>query len=127
MKHLAKQKYRYGNPGIATWVFGAVEYDTGYCWVEKVENRNKKLLTIISREILSKSYVITDRWSAYNSILDKYTDSVSHKYNFVDPESRYSDDIKLMDASEKNSTLQLCHIIKNLAGSSKCIYVIQKL
>ncbi|KAG0442777.1 hypothetical protein DMUE_0012 [Dictyocoela muelleri] len=85
----ARQKYGYGDPGIATWIFGAVEYDTGYCWVERVENRRKNtLLPIISREIHSKSYVISDRWSAYSSIPHKNTDSVCHKYNFVDPETR---------------------------------------
>ncbi|KAG0435074.1 hypothetical protein DMUE_4901 [Dictyocoela muelleri] len=85
----ARQKYGYGDPGIATWIFGAIEYETGYCYVEQVKDRKKStLLPIISREISDKSYVISDRWPAYNAIPNKFRDSVCHKYNFVDPETR---------------------------------------
>ncbi|KAG0434103.1 hypothetical protein DMUE_5298 [Dictyocoela muelleri] len=46
----ARQKYGYGNPDISTRIFGAIEYETGHCYVEQVENRKKStLLPKISR------------------------------------------------------------------------------
>ncbi|KAG0436368.1 hypothetical protein DMUE_4260 [Dictyocoela muelleri] len=50
--------------------------------------KKSTLLPIISREICDKSYVISDRWPPYDAIPNKFRDSVCHKYNFVNPETR---------------------------------------
>ncbi|KAG0425434.1 hypothetical protein DMUE_6033 [Dictyocoela muelleri] len=82
----AKRKYGVGNIGKQVWIFGAVEYKSGRCYCEVVDNRQAStLLPIIEREILKKTYIVSDKWSVYQKIQDRYTDSVNHKHFFVDP------------------------------------------
>ncbi|KAG0441796.1 hypothetical protein DMUE_0784 [Dictyocoela muelleri] len=82
----AKRKYGVGDIGKPVWVWGAVEYKTGYCYCQVVENRDaKNLLPLIDKYIKKKSYIVSDKWSVYKKIQDKYTDSVNHKHFFVDP------------------------------------------
>ncbi|KAG0433928.1 hypothetical protein DMUE_5364 [Dictyocoela muelleri] len=85
----AKRKYGVGDVGKSFWVFGAIEFKTGYCYIQKVENRKSTtLLPIINNEIKKKSYVVSDKWAVYKRITDRFTDSVCHKHYFVDPETR---------------------------------------
>ncbi|KAG0441477.1 hypothetical protein DMUE_1030 [Dictyocoela muelleri] len=82
--YCARRKYNVGYIGTPVWVWGAVEYKTGYCYLQVVENRQvKTLIPIINREI--KKIVVFDKWAAYNSIQGCFHDTVTHKYNFVDP------------------------------------------
>ncbi|KAG0441676.1 hypothetical protein DMUE_0868 [Dictyocoela muelleri] len=85
----SRRKYGVGRLGKAVWIWGAVEKKTGYCYLQKVDNRScETLIPIIQKNIKSRSYVVSDKWSAYKSIGKYFRDSVCHKYNFVDPETK---------------------------------------
>ena len=85
-----KRKYNRGRIGNPLWVFGAIERNTGRCFFVPVENRSAEtLLGIIYERILPGSRIISDQWSAYNSlgrseIYDHAT--VNHSRNFVSPD-----------------------------------------
>ncbi|KAG0434940.1 hypothetical protein DMUE_4965 [Dictyocoela muelleri] len=85
----ARRKYGVGDIGKAVWIFGGVEFKTGYCYCEVVEKRDISTLhPIIKSQIKPKSYVVSDKWRAYNDLENMLQDSVSHKHYFVDPESK---------------------------------------
>ncbi|KAG0425752.1 hypothetical protein DMUE_6012 [Dictyocoela muelleri] len=85
----AKRKYNVGDLGKPVWVWGAIEFKSGYCYCQVVEDRKATtLLPIINSEIKDKSYVVSDKWASYNNIQNKYRDTVNHTYNFVDPISK---------------------------------------
>ncbi|KAG0439433.1 hypothetical protein DMUE_2430 [Dictyocoela muelleri] len=85
----SKRKYNVGELSPAIWIWGAVEFDTGYCYCEIVEKRDVNTLhPIIKRVIKPKSYVVSDKWSAYNNIENVYQGRVCHKHFFVDPETK---------------------------------------
>ncbi|KAG0428919.1 hypothetical protein DMUE_5783, partial [Dictyocoela muelleri] len=82
----AKRKYNVGDLGKQIWIWGAIEFKSGYCYCEVVENRkNITLMPIIQKQIKNKSYIVSDKWAGYNQIQNNYRDAVNHTYNFVDP------------------------------------------
>lgn len=85
------RKYHRGRFRRGTWVVGMVERETGRCWLEIVQRRDRITLEkIISAHILPGTILITDAWAGYNNIATMNNgvymhDVVVHAYNFVDP------------------------------------------
>ena len=88
-----KRKYNKGAYREGQWVLGAVDRNTGQCFLLPCPNNKRDaatLLPLISRWIewiLPGSVVHTDEWSAYNGLTAAaYTHhSASHSIQFVDP------------------------------------------
>lgn len=85
------RKYHRGLWRLGHWVFGAVERDSGRCFLAEIPDRKTQTLhSIIKQHILPGSHVISDELPAYKDI-DKihrgiYIHSVvNHQKNFVDP------------------------------------------
>ncbi|KAG0436999.1 hypothetical protein DMUE_3930 [Dictyocoela muelleri] len=61
------------------------------CYLKKVEYRNAEtLIPIIESKVPKNAYIISDSWSAYNSLneIGYFHQTVCHKRNFVDPETK---------------------------------------
>ena len=85
-----KRKYNKGSYREGQWVLGAVDRNTGQCFLLPCPNNKRDaptLLPLISRWILPGSIVYTDEWAAYNGLTAAaYTHhSVNHSIQFVDP------------------------------------------
>ena len=66
-----KRKYNKGAYREGQWVLGAVDRNTGQCFLLPCPNNKRDaatLLPLISRWILPGSVVYTDEWSAYNGL-----------------------------------------------------------
>ena len=64
-----KRKYNRGQRREHSWIFGAVERETGATVVFTVPNRSaKQLLPLLNRWILPGSIIVSDMWKAYNGI-----------------------------------------------------------
>ncbi|KAG0439005.1 hypothetical protein DMUE_2733 [Dictyocoela muelleri] len=84
-----RRKNGVGRLGEAVWIWGAVEKKMVYCFLQHVKNRNvDTLLPLIHQNIKPRSYVVSDKWPAYKNIGKYLQDSVCHKYNFIDPETK---------------------------------------
>ncbi|KAG0439438.1 hypothetical protein DMUE_2426 [Dictyocoela muelleri] len=84
-----RRKYGVGRLVEAVWIWGAVKKKTGYCFLKQVKTRDvQTLLHLIKNNIKSKSYVVSDKWADYREICEYFRDSVCHKYNFIDPETK---------------------------------------
>ena len=89
--YFLKPKYNRGRYGSGRWVFGAVERDSGLCFLQTVENRTKATLeALIIEWILPGSHIISDGWAAYNEIETIHNGIYTHQViihsdNFVDP------------------------------------------
>ncbi|KAG0441606.1 hypothetical protein DMUE_0922 [Dictyocoela muelleri] len=54
----ARRKYNVGDIGTAVWIFGAIEFNTGYCYCQIVENMDVRTLhPIIWEQIKAKSFL----------------------------------------------------------------------
>ena len=85
-----KRKYNKGAYREGQWVLGAVDRNTGLCFLLPCPGNKRDaptLLPLIKRWILPGSIVYTDEWGAYNGLTGaSYThDSVNHSIQFVDP------------------------------------------
>ena len=85
-----KRKYNKGAYREGQWVLGAVDRNTGQCFLLPCPNNKRDaatLLPLISRWILPGSVVYTNEWSAYNGLTAAaYTHhSANHSIQFVDP------------------------------------------
>ena len=70
------------------WVFGAICRETRECFIVWAPDRSANtLMPIIQEKIKLETKIISDRWRAYNQIVDSSYKhfTVNHKYNFVDP------------------------------------------
>ena len=81
-----KSRYRKGQ-----WVFGAIERDTGFCFLQVVKDRTQETLEeLIQKWILPGSIIMSDGWAYYANI-ENIDDGIYlhevilHKNNFVDP------------------------------------------
>ncbi|GFS07557.1 hypothetical protein ElyMa_002992400 [Elysia marginata] len=85
-------KYERGNIRPAHWVLGAIERDSGNCFMVEVPTRNRATLEPIIRQfILPGTHIISDGWAAYANIPNIgggiYTHEVIiHEDHFVDPD-----------------------------------------
>lgn len=73
------------------WVFGAIERDSGRCFLAEIPNRNAQtLLALIEEHVLPGSHVMSDELPAYEDI-GQINDGiymhsvVEHKKHFVNP------------------------------------------
>ncbi|KAL5248209.1 hypothetical protein ACHWQZ_G017402 [Mnemiopsis leidyi] len=87
-----KRKYNKGAYREGQWVLGAVDRNTGHCFLLPCPNNKRDALTLlplIQRWILPGSVVYTDEWAAYNGLTAAtYTHhSVNHSIQFVDPDT----------------------------------------
>ena len=85
------RKYHRGNWREGHWVFGAIERQSGKCFLTEVAARDANtLLPLIEEHILPGSRIISDGWGAYGNVATinggVYAhDVVIHERNFVDP------------------------------------------
>ena len=85
-----KRKYNKGSYREGQWVLGAVDRNTGQCFLLPCPGNKRDaptLLPLIQRWILPGSVVYTDEWAAYSGLTAScYTHhSVNHSIQFVDP------------------------------------------
>ncbi|KAG0436521.1 hypothetical protein DMUE_4184 [Dictyocoela muelleri] len=81
----AKRKYNVGYVRISVRIWGCIEFKTRYCYCQVVDDRKATtLLPKINQQIEKKSYIVSDKWAAYNRIQNAYHEAVNHTYNFVD-------------------------------------------
>ena len=85
-----KSKYHRGNYREGMWVLGAVDRNTGQCFLIPSPNNSRTaatLLPIIQRWILPGAIVHTDQWPSYNGLTAAgYTHlTVNHDIQFVNP------------------------------------------
>lgn len=84
-----KRKFNRGRLRRGTWVFGAIERNSGKCFFVPVERRNAATLCeIINERILPGSKIISDEWAAYRSLSNNSNyvfSTVNHSLNFVSP------------------------------------------
>ena len=85
-----KRKNNRGRKVNGTWVFGGVERESGKCFLQPVEFRDRQTLTdIIKSRILPGTTIISDCWSAYIHLGKEGYEhlKVNHSLNFKDPET----------------------------------------
>ena len=64
-----RRKYNRGVVKKVTWVFGAIERETGLCFLQAVPNRTEQTLqNLIAQWILPGSIIYSDGWAAYAHI-----------------------------------------------------------
>lgn len=85
-----KRKYNKGSYREGMWVLGAVDRNTGKCFLLPCPGNRRDaatLLPLIQRWILPGSIIHTDEWAAYNGLASSgYThNTVNHSLQFVDP------------------------------------------
>ena len=85
-----KRKYHKGSYREGMWVLGALDRETGGCFLIPCPNNKRDaptLLPIIWRWILPGSIVHTDEWGAYNGLTAaEYShQTVNHSIQFVEP------------------------------------------
>ncbi|KAG0441675.1 hypothetical protein DMUE_0869 [Dictyocoela muelleri] len=84
-----RRQYGLGILGETVWIWAPLRKKTGYCYLQHVKNRDvHTLLSLIHQNIKPRSCVVSDKWSAYNKIIKYFQDSVCHKYNFIEPETK---------------------------------------
>lgn len=94
--YIVKRKYNRGRMLRNTnWIFGGiVRGNNTECFIEFVEERNRKTLhEVISRRINPGSIICSDNWKAYGNLVEllpemkfKGHKKVNHSKNFVNPE-----------------------------------------
>lgn len=86
-----RRKYNRGRLVGQQWVFGGIDCQTKECFLVPVEKRDAEtLLPIILQYIKPGTTIVSDMWSAYNSInsLGFQHFRVNHSLYFVDPVTR---------------------------------------
>ena len=87
------RKYNVGHQVSQQQVFGGICQETKECFLYTVDRRDAAtLLSIIEETILPGTIIISDEWSAYNSIANipnrNYQHlTVNHSTNFVNPQT----------------------------------------
>ncbi|RLU22757.1 hypothetical protein DMN91_005035 [Ooceraea biroi] len=87
-----KRKYQKDRLVEGTWIFGAIQVDTGELRLEICpENRrtSEALFPLIKKHILPGTIIHSDCWRAYDCLKDHGYNhsSVNHEEHFVDPET----------------------------------------
>lgn len=85
-----KRRYHRGDRVEGQWVFGGVERDSGVCFMNLVEKRDKyTLLQVIKDWILPGTTIMSDCWKAYNCLGDEEYKliTVNKSIKFVDPDT----------------------------------------
>ena len=63
-----KRRYNRGQRREHSWVFGAVERETGATFFSVPNRSAEQLLPLINRWLLPSSIIVSDMWKAYNGI-----------------------------------------------------------
>ena len=84
-----KRKYNHGRINRGTWVFGMVEWSTGWALAFRVPNRTRETLVagLVQQFVEPGTTIISDRFSLYFNLnsLGYIHIMVNHSENFVDP------------------------------------------
>ncbi|OMJ76133.1 hypothetical protein SteCoe_24576 [Stentor coeruleus] len=105
--------------------FGATERETGFCFLQIVEDRRRETLeNLIQKFILPGSTILSDGWASYINIENidygnyQY-EVVLHKYNFVD-----SDDALMHTQQIENSWMLIKTRLRHQYGASKKTFIL---